>query len=67
MPNEFELELEDEFEGEFEGELEVELEVARRQNMCDAETYQRLTTRVERIGRMLNGLIASIKPDPNEE
>jgi four helix bundle protein len=45
------------------GEVDVQLEVAKRLGYCSASDYARLQQRVERIGRMLNGLIASIQPD----
>lgn len=45
------------------GEVEVQIEVAKRLGYCSASDYARLHERVERVGRMLNGLIASIQPD----
>ena len=47
------------------GEVEVQLEIAKRLGFCSASDYARLQGRVERVGRMLNGLISSIQPgDP---
>jgi four helix bundle protein len=45
------------------GEVEVQLDVAKRLGYCSKSDYARLHERVERVGRMLNGLIASIQPD----
>jgi len=45
------------------GEVEVQLEIAKRLGYCSASDYARIQERVERVGRMLNGLIASIQPD----
>jgi len=45
------------------GDVEVQIEVAKRLGYCSASDYARLHERVERVGRMLNGLIASIQPD----
>jgi four helix bundle protein len=45
------------------GEVEVQLEIAKRLGYCTDSDYGRLQERVERVGRMLNGLIASIQPD----
>ena len=45
------------------GEVEVQIEVAKRLGYCSASDYARLHERVERVGRMLNGLIASLQPD----
>ena len=42
--------------------LEVQLEVALRLGYCPPETYRRLQSRVENVGRMLNGLIESLQP-----
>src|SRR5688500_2177287 len=38
------------------GEVEVQLDVAKRLGYCSESEYGRLHERVERIGRMLNGL-----------
>jgi four helix bundle protein len=45
------------------GEVEVQLEIAKRLGYCTDSDYGRLQERVERVGKMLNGLIASIQPD----
>jgi four helix bundle protein len=44
------------------GEVDVQLEVAKRLGYCSASDYTRLQQRVERVGRMLNGLITSVQP-----
>ena len=44
------------------GEVEVQLELAKRLGFCNASDYARLQQRVERVGRMLNGLITSLQP-----
>ena len=43
-------------------EVEVQLEVARRLNYCEVSEYNRIQQRIERVGRMLNGLITSLQP-----
>ena len=43
------------------GEVDVQLEIARRLGLCDAADYDRLRERVDRIGRMLNGLIEALQ------
>jgi four helix bundle protein len=45
------------------GELEVQLELAKRLGFCTAADYARLQERVERVGKMLNGLITSLQPE----
>jgi four helix bundle protein len=45
------------------GEVDVQLEVAKRLGYCNADEYARLQQRVERVGRMLNGLIMSQQPE----
>ena len=42
-------------------ELEVQLEIAKRVGFLKEDDYRRLNTQVVEIGRMLNGLIASIR------
>ncbi len=42
------------------GELEVQLEIAKRVGFLAEKDYVRLLAQVEEVGRMLNGLIASI-------
>ena len=44
------------------GEVEVQLEIANRVGFLDATDYQRIQPIVEEVGRMLNGLIASLQP-----
>jgi len=43
------------------GEVDVQLEIARRLGLCEAADYERLRERVDRIGRMLNGLIEALQ------
>ena len=45
------------------GELDVQLELAKGLGFCSASDYARLQERVERVGKMLNGLITSLQPD----
>jgi len=47
-------------------EVEVQLEVARRLKYCNEDEYKRINERVERVGRMLNGLIASLQPGEDD-
>jgi len=44
-------------------EVEVQLEIAYRLKFLSAADYKRTQAAVEEIGRMLNGLITSIRPD----
>jgi four helix bundle protein len=44
------------------GEVDVQLELAKRLGFCSARDCERLQERVDRIGRMLNGLIKSLQP-----
>jgi four helix bundle protein len=44
------------------GEVDVQLEVAKRLGYCSAADCARLQQRVNRVGRMLNGLITSVQP-----
>lgn len=44
------------------GEVEVQLELAVRLGFCRRDAYEQIQERVERIGRMLNGLIGSLQP-----
>ena len=48
------------------GEVDVQLEIARRLGFCAADDYGRLQERVDRIGRMINGLIGSLQPSEDE-
>ena len=47
------------------GELEVQLEIAKRVGFLAEKDYVRLLAQVEEVGRMLNGLIASIQDRPD--
>jgi four helix bundle protein len=47
-------------------EVEVQLEIAKRLKYCDTAVYRRIEHRVERVGRMLNGLIASLQPTEDD-
>jgi four helix bundle protein len=44
------------------GEVDVQLELAARLGFCTREAQRRIAERVDRIGRMLNGLIKSQQP-----
>ena len=45
------------------GEVDVQLELAKRLGFCSPPDHARLQERVQRIGRMLNGLIRSLQPE----
>jgi four helix bundle protein len=45
------------------GEVDVQLELAMRLAFCTAEKRALIQQRVDRVGRMLNGLIASLQPE----
>ena len=45
------------------GEVEVQLEIARRIGLLAEEDYQSLQQHAEEVGKMLNGLIASLERD----
>ena len=45
-------------------EVDVQLELAMRLQFCRDVERVAIQARVDRIGRMLNGLIASIQPQP---
>lgn len=47
-------------------EVEVQLEIAKRLKYCEVGEYQRVQHRVERVGRMLNGLITSLQPTEDD-
>jgi four helix bundle protein len=47
-------------------EVEVQLEIARRLKYCEVAEYRRINERVEPMGRMLNGLIASLQPSEGD-
>jgi four helix bundle protein len=44
------------------GEVEVQLEIAKRVGFLSQSDYDRIQEVVEEVGRMLNGLIASMQP-----
>jgi four helix bundle protein len=44
------------------GEVEVQLEVARRLGFLPPQDFDRLATRAQEVGKMLNGLIESMQP-----
>jgi four helix bundle protein len=44
------------------GEVEVQLEIALRVGFLPKGEYKRIQSIVEEVGRMLNGLIASMQP-----
>lgn len=48
------------------GEVDVQLEVAKRLGFCAVADYNRIRERVDRVGRMLNGLIESLQPREDE-
>ena len=45
------------------GEVDVQLEVAKRLGYCSISDHARIQERVDRVGRMLNGLIKSRQPE----
>jgi four helix bundle protein len=49
------------------GEVDVQNELALRLKFFSVGQHARLQTRVDRIGRMLNGLITSLQPDNWDE
>ena len=44
------------------GEVEVQLEIAKRVGFLAPRDYNRIQAIVEEVGRMLNGLMASMRP-----
>ena len=44
------------------GEVDVQLEVARRLSYLSAAEHKKIVERVDRVGKMLNGLIRSLQP-----
>lgn len=48
------------------GEVDVQLEIARRLEYCSVADTAGLQERVNRVGRMLNGLIESLQPQPSD-
>jgi four helix bundle protein len=49
------------------GEVDVQVELAARLAFCTQAERSRIQERIDRIGRMLNGLIASQQPEPWNE
>ena len=45
------------------GEVEVQIEIGYRLGFIKKPDFDRLSRRVEEIGRMLNGLIESLQPE----
>ena len=43
------------------GEVDVQIEIAFRLGYCERADYERIRERVAKVGRMLNGLIASVR------
>jgi len=48
------------------GEVDVQLEIARRLSYLSAVEHKKIVERVDRVGRMLNGLIGSLQPTAEE-
>jgi four helix bundle protein len=48
---------------ESQGEVDVQLEIAARLAFCTQRDRGVIQQRVDRVGRMLNGLIASQQPE----
>ena len=48
------------------GEVEVQIEIGHRLGYMSKNDFQRLSNRVEEVGRMLNGLIESLQPQEAE-
>ena len=44
------------------GEVDAQIELGKRLRFCTPADHIRVQTRVDRIGRMLNGLINSLQP-----
>lgn len=44
------------------GEVDVQMELARRLCFVNAADYKKVVDRIDRVGRMLNGLITSLHP-----
>lgn len=42
--------------------MEVQLEIARRLGFVGSGDYDRVSSRIQEVGRMLNGLIESLQP-----
>jgi len=48
------------------GEVNVQLAIAFCVGYCERAEYERIQARVSRVGRMLNGLIASVRQRAGE-
>jgi four helix bundle protein len=48
------------------GEVDVQLEIARRLTYISDADHKKIAERVARVGRMLNGLIESLQPRPED-
>jgi four helix bundle protein len=48
-------------------EVDVQLEIAQRLGFCSGPDYDRLRQRVDRIGRMLNGLINALQQNEDRD
>jgi four helix bundle protein len=48
------------------GEVDVQLELARRLSYVSAGDHTKIAERIDRVGRMLNGLIASLQPTASD-
>src|SRR5438132_8960748 len=48
------------------GEVDVQLEIARRLAYITDVDHRKVAERVARVGRMLNGLIESLQPQPGD-
>jgi four helix bundle protein len=44
------------------GEVDVQIEIAKRLGYCAENDYLRIRERIDRVGRMLNGLVNSLTP-----
>jgi four helix bundle protein len=44
-------------------EVDVQIEVAKRLGFCSTAEHEQLQPRIDRIGRMLNGLISALQPE----
>src|SRR5688572_7251043 len=49
------------------GEVDVQVEIAARLAFCARSERSRIQERIDRVGRMLNGLIASQQPEAWQE
>ena len=48
------------------GEVDVQLELAMRLKFCSPNDHKRIAERIDRVGRMLNGLITSLQPQDED-